>query len=1163
MIRVNDQEIKLNDLETPKSLTLKIAKLLSTLPKYLYFEKPLDIIPGQSIRVEDMLKTITNEAEAGTGFESLIEKLRPKLGSLDIKTDVLFLWLVKNKSLASGIKSNSFLLDSVADSLVSENYVDDKSVILSFYKHGKRNYEETLKHEIENQAQEKEETIDVFKDIEEGIPSTDLHVEKITYKLYMQKQDITLGEVFNAIRTDKIIPFAYYNNYYKILKNFIPSESWNSDEKNCIILKVNNKVEMQYNLDEYVDVFIRNKDSIIELEIYVKTERGFVSSQVFQNRIFTCISDLNLKIESKIESEAIAVFYFPQSLLDTHVFSDLIMNNFDLANIIASDESKKATKKTPDNPFPWLYVHFDHPSTEHVAAHLIQKIVNRSDPEMVSQDIDIFPHNAKYIRVRAKGRNVRALDTFKEILSKIFEVYYRQYDSIVKFYRQFIPNFGNFAKIEVELKKKQVKLVAPDLFMQNYSRNCTLNRMPVLEAEVPENTNVEEGGKAVFPRDAGFLPAIPSDGVNQQTYVCINPDYPYLGLQKNNLSNSDKYPFTPCCFKTPQDKPGSLLRHYYYGEELETAEKKQQDLIMTEKVVAPGKFGVLSSFLSNFFQSSLQYTKYKMIRYGIENNTNSFISAVAQALSYNENPSSIRKSLVEYAILAKQCMFNDSLENIVKLIKDETVYFDPSLFTQLLEVYFDCSIYVFNPEGMSIPKYTEGYSRYVPKARSVLIYEHMGSESDRLTHPHCELVCRWSTDDSSNVKLYFDSEKDNVATLSERLLSRLTETWVLNTKIVPINIPPPFLTLLSAQSIDNYGKTRTLLINSKEYGKFTLLTTPLQPLLLPVNTTLYKAELQAAISFFQTFGRINHQLVSNGIVRQVSGSLFNIRASIKVNSAEPVKNLPTIEDASYENSVSELEIYNTNKKLARYMSEYALWMFSTFVNTNDISEFTDKAIVKFSKKKMIIIPDYKYENVNKVFSLNSNFIKDGKLVVNSEEMLKRILYYIKLYSIQHTETLKEYSNRNMITEYYVDITDFNTHENQVILQGEDSIYKWKQELTSKTTMTDSIIIGRSLPYFFKNPLVNNTLYIAQNTSDLNHGIEIALSWIKYGINIGSGHNKNEEKDDLQYSFVLYSYRNSSNITVHNFQGTIEPDDTIRIIGYKIDENYYYTVLLET
>jgi hypothetical protein len=381
---------------------------------------------------------------------------------------------------------------------------------------------------------------------------------------------------------------------------------------------------------------------------------------------------------------------------------------------------------------------------------------------------------------------------------------------------------------------------------------------------------------------------------------------------------------------------------------------------------------------------------------------------------------------------------------------------------------------------------------------------------------------------------------------------------VLGDKIQPVVFPVNELKVLS-QTIDSYGKTRKVCI--KHSGKtVTLFTDPVAPIATEEKTTpVTVVSLEVASEILGEFSSQTVRIKGDKrILVEVSGKIGNVKVTIPVEGIV-IEGIPQTYEMHYPKTVnSALEIYNRNKKYARYMSEYLFWLFSNYVKDNKIEELTDKVLASFARKYIQVIPDFQYGEVSKIFSTENGLMKDGKIVAVSEDMVKRLLYVLKLYSIRDNKTLVEYHTRKAITHYYVDITDFDIFPGQVLLQGEDSVDKWIMENRSSFTLQSEIMIGQPTPYFFRNVLVGKTNYLAQNVSSLQRALDIAVGWQKIGYNQGIHVESFAEK---KYEFTLYSYVNKDDITEVKVAGKPAPKE-IKILGYKLGGTPFYTVLLD-
>jgi len=190
------------------------------------------------------------------------------------------------------------------------------------------------------------------------------------------------------------------------------------------------------------------------------------------------------------------------------------------------------------------------------------------------------------------------------------------------------------------------------------------------------------------------------------------------------------------------------------------------------------------------------------------------------------------------------------------------------------------------------------------------------------------------------------------------------------------------------------------------------------------------------------------------------------------------------------------------------------------------------------------------------------FMKNNKIVLKSEESLKRIVYSLKLFTRQRNKLLNYYKNIS-IEDYYLDLTDFDQYQFQIIVQGENAVQKWINEQKLNYKLYNSIQLNMLLePYFFKNKLISNKIYLAQNTTSLQKALNISNVWKNDGYNIG-GDPKINETDKIEQTFLLYSYKNSKDIiayVMHN-EGSLTKDTPI-LVGYKVGDDTFYTVLLD-
>lgn len=1167
MVIVNGKEIFVYKLDTEKTIILRIAKELNTLTKYLY-GLPSNILEHKKIKVLDLLSLIKNQES--TDINNFIEENKDKFSDLDIKRDVVEVLLSYNKKIEELSGYGTFILDQLSQDLVKQGYFSSKNDFSTFWDKNREQIKRDIENKIREEKRDDETYVKLYKkfeEIENGWVYTDMKMEKVMLNMTLNLTNITLLELFNNIVLNRNIPFAMCKSYYKILKDYMPPDNWNIQETDYILLKTYEKDDIDFS--KLADVKLKvTEEEIVNVEMKLITEKGYLSREKFIDRVMGVLGK-SVSYKDISETEVVGTFYFPQERLNTYIFSDLVMNDLLFSSLVNIDESTKTTKKKVKGSQPWLYIHFTHPSTGHITAAISQKISDRTQSEMRDEDAEIFPHGEPYIRVRVKGTSRKEINNFQEMLSKLLVIYSEKYDEIVTIYEKFIPDFGVFEELEVpELKQSNL---APEVFVSNFSRNCSDARRPTIISD-----KKHEGEVMVFPRDKKDENGYPSDGVNQRRYVCLNPEYPYPGLIVNKLANSGEYPVLPCCFKNSQsDKKGGIYRSYYFGEKVETKEKKQQDLIITEKILGSEKYGILPKNLQKLFDILDSDSEYKYIRVGVHRNKSSFLNSVM--VSLNDETAildledederlarllQIKEELSDKTMfpMAKQSCYDMTDKNLSYFISDENTYMDPKLYTQLLEGYFNCNIFTFNKDGLFMPRFTQGYYREKRKTNCVFIYENWGSESDKAVYPQCEIIIRWNVKKKDDTRYVFPYDQ-KISKNINNFFKILNESYCLNDRIKETILPLPDSVKIKSQIVDNYGKTRCLNIIYKN-KELSILTSPITPLPIEISNNVNETEKEVALEFLRDLGvQLTGQVLENPskrILIKINSVVGNVDISIPVNKDKEILDVPVIFGSRHYENKSILETFNFYKKTIRYITEYLLWLFSRYLQLKNIPEVTDSVLARFAKKTLQIKENHEYKTVPKVFSLDNSIVSNGKLLVKSEEMAKRLMYVLKLYSTRDMKTLREYHTRKGIKHYYEDITDFDYHSTQVIIQGDDAINKWRQETRGSIDLENVIVIGSKLPYFFRNKLVGNEIFLAQNTNNLQSAITIGITWQNSDYNMGVDvvNIENYKK----YGFILYSYVNENDIVERKVTGEVET--TIRILGYKLKGTPNYTVLLK-
>lgn len=1196
MVYFNNKYFKTYDLDSINSIINRLAVDNNILSIFLYFPKKYptieDISNNENIEYENLITEFENNPDFVSFYKNIKDKTELSLNK------IVYYYILLNKQFDKIQKNEDanpefkgVFITPILEMIINEikKISPELSIDINQYWNNRYsniiNYNKVLQNDKNNLIKQE----NVFNNFDKkiGIEYTSFELEKIKFSLELDVKNVSLLEIFNNIKLNSIIPFATTNYFYKILKDFTPFIEWsnlfdrsktyfdkykNIDRYNNIVIKLLQTDEKSNNILDYTEAILSSKDDNYYLNLEHNIKKADITRNELITRVLNVIDVENIKNEKDISVNG--VFYFPNQKLNKYVLLDIIMNNPLFSSVLTVDETTITVKSN-------VFIYFNNPIVGNISAYLTEQTAKKILPIKDNEYKDLFPMNSKYIRVKvSKCESIEKVKYFQKILSKLFVIYNESYDSIIKFYRDNYINIEiGFEDNEEYFDEKLLKNIDPDIFKPNYTRKCLYEPTFINDEEAEE---AEREGKEVM-----LFPKEKTKNSIPRKYICDHPKHKYPGLRNNPFENYEVFPYIPCCYKKSQvNKKGSRYRNYYFGEPLQNVDQKQQGIYISKIIIPNDNFGTLPKNINKIFSIVDRNAQY--YRKGVYRNKNSFLNCVMEAMNEDTNIlklkgknerenflNKIRKDLAtpDFAASCKQEMYDYTIEEIIDKIKNENEYLDPKLFIHLLEVKFNCNIFIFtrdNKGKLILPRHIKGYYKNKNKNKSVFIFEHTGAESEKVEYPQCELIVRDSDEiDQVDYSFHYDS---NITKNIFNIFNKINTSYIFNKKIQfgDINFFAEGNIIPVTQMIDTYGKCRTINIVYKDEIDITIFTSPMQPLQLFQEkdlSNIFKVDIGNALKFSEELGiLITKQIVDkNNYIKEIYGIVGNININIPIDGLS--KSLPNIpveiisEDKQliYSDSyVSIIDTYNKYKKLSRYISEYMFWLFSKYLYNNNITNKLDAVdFIGFRNKYIILIEDFEYQNVPKTFSMNSGIMYENKLVIKSEETLKRLFFILQMMIIRNFNKLIKYHERKTIENYYIDITDFDTYTFQVILEGEDSIQKWIDEKNIDTNIYNKIVPDKKLPYFFRNSLIDNNIYIAQNTDSLIKAINISLYWNDYMYNPGNNPTIVEE---TILNFTLYSFKNTNQIKAYNVEGK-ETDNNIKIIGYKYGDISLFTVLL--
>lgn len=1057
-------------------------------------------------------------------------------------------------------------------------------------------------------------------------------------------KNISLIDIFNQIKLNKNVVLASYKNLYKVHKNCkIPSTDWSFSSDIAIILKVYQRetpyqtIEKNQFNDAYILVDAENIKLVTNI---TKTSKlNITDNKKYLQRVLSVLDNYKTFNEDSKQSSFNGVFYISKQSFNKKIFADMILNNNIFKSFLIIDESTKISKKRTE-----LIVKFIDKSGKTLTANINSKL--REKNTMFSHDIGLFPIGEEYVSINIlKTNDNEMVKYFMDVIPKLFKIYNNDYTNVSQFYIKYIPEFlqeteSNFEKIENKKYLKFQDIAPPIVFhsgKNSISTYCNNHPRIISQDEAKKlNLSEEDGELMSFPKYKEFdmEPILLSCDHNKRQHK-------FPGLKPNPNPSKDTLAYVPCCFQKNQKTKTNSNFNKYENKIFEIQEKTGENFITTRKYLALNQLGSLPDSIRTILSSKdnilenikdKQKLDSKMVsvynRLGVVRSESSFLECILESLeidNFNKITDSntrldilkdYRKNLLNpkkfnniNPNILKQELYSLKNDQIIDYIQNDKNYLDPKLFHKLLETLFDCNIFIFSSSSYNtepslvLPNFSKVYlnfkNRRLSKRPYIFIYEHMGSRSDNLQYPQCELIVKYMPQKLTLVSFLPSSqESKNILSVFNKLSYFESPQNKLLKHSFSLNLTNDILGNIDfiSQKIDSHGKCRIINIHFlHEDQLISLITSPIPPLSIDNDTslTINCCDINTAEKLIEKLGMkvISQNLNTDGIMRYVEEILCyfqNILVSIPIkktlydrDSVPVLKNVPIkinspssifsyITKLDSKNS-SMLENFTRNKKNARYITEYLIWLFSNYVNEKIIPESRDQfskydinntLIKNFITDKISIIEDFNYGNIEKNFIKNNkSLMKNGKLILKSEETLKRLIYVLRLEITRNIDKIFNYHSFSNLENYYSDVSDLDKHNNiQTLLFTEKAILKLILHQNSKNysnnTYYSSKIIPDALiePYYFKNDLVSKTqVFLAQHTTSLQHAITISENWLNNNKNIGpdiSSHKYNNKV--YSSSGILYSYVNKDNMTKYLIPSENNTNITkIKIVGYKL------------
>ena len=1179
MIKVNGKQVDIYESDSNKTFLERVASIFKLHPNFIEDIDIEKLKDNDNLQIDTLISEIQNYKYDTKNIDNniifltyLIEKYNKNNPDVVVK-----LFLSVNEFFKRPLTDEFELIELIPLSeSINNSDIDVVIDVVNFFKIDmstgkslKDVFMNDIKERIKAINAESNILLELNREFSEmktvDIDNVDIKKDKSELKLVtnLKSSEYSLNTIFSNMICGRNAPFLSYNNLYKVYQDLelkIP-DNWSESYDKFIILKV------YVDDDKYTDCNIFYEDGIIKLTLELNYNSFTYMSEehlqeILRLRVESCFRNfLNFSYVSEKEIKIYENVIIPNQSFDTYILSDIIMNNNIFSRFLAINEIVQTTKKKSG-----LYLHY------------FIKNSNGTCNITTTEDIDsIPPRNIVRLRIKnAKDQDIA--NDFIKMIGKLLYIYKKNQTQLVKFYQQYIPDFTkDKGKKEVEPSKLTLNKQVPDLFISGYAHKC--GYQPII---------IDDDEAKNYPEERVMRYPIKGEG-KTRTYLCDDEKsgYIYVGLRDNTLKNRNKYKYIPCCFKSDQTKRKGPYLEYFKGE---IAEKgPQQNIIITNKFVRTEEYGLLPRNINRLLETFDQ--SYDYLRKGVNATTLSFLDCVLEGVldisEYSGLPKDSKVEILEknfnkliryeYISVASQENPNFTEEQLRnELLSEKKIYMNPLKWIRLCEAYYKCKIILFSRNRndkdsfISIPNHSLMYlQEKFSENKLVLIYEHYGTDIDT-SYPKCELIVKWdkiSSIDEGSDNYFSGKMSKNIYSFYNSILKQYYYE-IFDKKINAINLfDLTEIKLLKPnyQIIDNYGKARGIVVEN-----VILLSDPFPPLKSKrFEENVYRDNNMKEVMEF--INKNNITLISqifgygkdNKIkLKEINMRISNIVFTAKVEDYDEIIVDKDVGDVKIEN-IEKYPSINTSlssnllmKRLAFIISEYFNYYYSVYLNEEEEKDSLD-TIKSFIKAKVKVVKSYNSYRMSNNPNISTKILYEngftdslnGKFIIESKEVLKRIIYALRVQLFNNRNNLIDYYKINEVYNFYSETTHFSENSINIIVKNVSDFQKIDNTIYEKVQVDNT-------DYFMINKNINNNKpVLLKEEKTKEDAFIISSNWEKYDQVI-----TNKKDSRPLDNRVLYLYNSQFDVRVNN--DIIFPDQPKSYaLKYRKDKENHYLAMI--
>lgn len=1015
--------------------------------------------------------------------------------------------------------------------------------------------------------------------------------------------DVSLYHIFNDLTGQNVL-LSNLDSFFKINQSLFHTLSIKDEQK--FVDSVRLRFDPSLNMDTINLILFRNRHLFmvkiklesnnilkVNFELNIDEDVNMAKEELKQLIVTSLPTTATIRMNKERELHIQGTYYIHNTYFYREMFADAILNEPQFAIMYIDERHKLMVRKNV------LRVNLQTIQTGMVKFNLSNHTPTNED------QLNLYgPH---YVMVKVLSiTNREQVPLFKSKLNQLFGVYLNVVDRTIDYYEQYMDTStitGQIVQSTIEPHRRrrfgartiELREMVPELFLPMYSRKCPKQpRIVSKEEAVRLDAIALPGTKTIRFPIKGEL-----DG-QSHIYSCDrHPTHPYPGLRANNLANSDRFPFLPCCYVNNQeDRYGSPFRHYYFNEKL-AKDLTDHEIYITARILNNNSLGTLPPDINKLFLSITNSDDtVRFYRYGTFRGPNSFIDCVLKALgdvnhsltttARNNYLSTFRPYFMndKYVGVCKQETYDVDPRTIKQWLGDSNLYLDPKRFFRVLEAYFNVSIILFernvdnvmvhstepleltyepvktkNGGVLTIPNHSciGPYMRSSLQRRTIFILMHMGSEVDTPSIPHCELIIKTygtKKDVTKNIMSAFELGSAEVTTISDlydKLIFNFNHRQSLSAKldqtivgIVGEPKPNPTITINNVnfkivdQYVDQTGKTRQF--------KVMALTT-LTELLNEQSSTAFTIVCEPTNPFLVPL--TNHT--------ECIPAPNHIVQSLGLKSGEPE------DDVCYGNFMygsiygSKIKVlsgsYNRLHRDPQWDHYMKLKKFSDLLFEYMVIDLlrSNLTIERYFDERVVVMDRYKYNDYNvgldsRVDLFGRLVKRNGSIVLNSETLKDRVKYNLNL-AIRRLspEAESKLKQRVFMDAYFQDIDDFKADRNHIIIYGYDTFLRMVDGSRQGELLLNTLEVFYGSKFFANDNVDDGRLFTAQCFRSFE---ELSDQAYLYASREGGAYLMDKDGKKITYGYI-YLYDIVKGFEVHTF---VVP---LRVVIFKVYNEVFY------